>query len=486
MKVIKNYLYNAGYQILLMLAPLLTTPYVSRVLGAHANGINTYTNGWVAFFCLFGQLGINLYGNREIAYCRDDLNQRSAAFWEIYLVQACASIAALSAYLAAVTLFSSTFKRYFLLQSTYITAGMLDISWLFMGLEDFKKTVVRNMLVKVVTIAMIFLFIRSPQDLKWYILLLGLAGLLGNASLWPYLRGLIKPVRLSQLHPWRHVYPTLLLFVPAVTTQVYLVVNRLMLGRMSTQTAVAQFDFGDKMIKLALSLVTATGAVMLPHIANKFAEGDISSINRSMQASFDFCTALAVPIMFGLIAVSAKFAPWFLGGEYEPTGRVIAWEAPAVLFIAWSGVTGTQYLMPTHQEKAYTLSVTVGAIVNVAVNLILIARYQVVGAALATSVSEAAVSLIQLGSISSQVRIAELFQGTPKYLLAGLIMYLAVSRLDSIMKMTLANLAAQVVLGAGLYLAALIIFKAPIVDRAVSMIKPIISSKSASKEDHHH
>ena len=484
MKVIKNYLYNAGYQILLMLAPLLTTPYVSRVLGAHANGINTYTNGWVTFFCLFGQLGINLYGNREIAYCRDDACQRSTAFWEIYLVQVCASVTALSAYLVAVFLFSSTFKLYFLLQTVYIITGMLDISWLFMGLEDFKKTVVRNTLVKIVAIVLIFLCIRSPQDLKWYILLLGLSGLLGNVSLWPYIRGLIKPVRLSQLHPWRHVYPTLLLFVPAMTTQVYLVVNRLMLGRMSTQAAVAQFDFGDKMIKLVLSIVTATGAVMLPHIANKFAEGDIHSINRSMQASFDFCTALAVPIMFGLIAIAPKFAPWFLGGEYGPTSQVIVWEAPAVLFIAWSGVTGTQYLMPTHREKAYTLSVTIGAVVNVVVNLILIARYQVVGAALTTSISEAVVFLIQLGLISTQVQISKLFQGTYKYLLAGLIMYLAVSRLDSIMKMTLTNLAAQVILGAGLYLTALIIFKAPIIDRAISIIKPFIKHKLASKENH--
>lgn len=139
--------------------------------------------------------------------------------------------------------------------------------------------------------------------------------------------------------------------------------------------------------------------------------------------------------------------------------------------------------MPTHREKAYTLSVTIGAIVNVVVNLILIARYQIMGAALTTSISEAVVFLIQLGLISTQVQISKLFHGTLKYLLAGLMMYLAVSRLDSIMKMTLTNLAAQVILGAGLYLTALIIFKAPIIDRAISIVKSIINRKLASKEN---
>lgn len=120
MKVIKNYLYNAGYQILLMLAPVITTPYVSRVLGAHNNGINTYTNGWVTFFYLVGQLGIALYGNREIAYHRDNKYDRSKIFWEIISLQIMTSSLSLIAYLIAVMLFSSAFRVYFLL------AGVLD------------------------------------------------------------------------------------------------------------------------------------------------------------------------------------------------------------------------------------------------------------------------------------------------------------------------------------------------------------------------
>ena len=192
-----------------------------------------------------------------------------------------------------------------------------------MGMEDFKTTVTRNTLVKIISIFLIFLLVRDKNDLIKYIILLGFSSFVGNLTLWPYLRKQISFILFSKLRPLQHFQPTLLLFIPTITTQIYLVVNRIMLGRMSTQVSVSQFDFGDKMIKLALSLVTATGAVMLPHIANKFAEGDVKSIRNALYKSFDFSTALAVPIMFGLMAISTKFAPWFLGSEYGPTSKVI-------------------------------------------------------------------------------------------------------------------------------------------------------------------
>lgn len=482
MKVIKNYLYNASYQILLMLAPLLTTPYVARILGAHANGINTYTNGWVTFFCLFGQLGVGLYGNREIAYCRDNLNERSEVFWEVWSIQLAASVISLAAYLFAVMVFSSTFQYFFLLQSLYIIGGALDISWYFMGVEDFKKIVVRNACVKLISIGLIFLLVRSPQDLSKYIFLLGGSSLLGTLSLWPYLKGQIKLIPLHNLHPFQHLYPTILLFIPTITTQIYLVVNRIMLGRMSTQDAVSQFDFGDKMIKLALSLVTAVGTVMLPHIANKFAEGDQASVHRSLVKSFDFCTALAVPIMFGLMAISTKFAPWFLGSEYGPTSKVIFYEAPVVVFIAWSNVTGTQYLMPVHREKAFTFSVTIGAIVNIITNLLLIPKYGVNGAAVATVISEASVCIVQLLLMRRSFQITQLFAALWKYLLAGSAMYLVVVRLNEIMRMTLANLAAQIILGMIVYTVIVWMLKSPIIKSLNDTVAPVIKSKLSGRK----
>lgn len=470
MKVIKNYLYNAGYQILLMLAPLITTPYVSRVLGAHNNGINTYTNGWVTFFYLVGQLGISLYGNREIAYKRNDKYERSKTFWEIASLQVMTSSLALIAYLFAVFLFSSAFKVYFLLQSLWIVAYGLDISWYFMGMEDFKKTVTRNTIVKFISIALIFILVRDRNDLSKYIFLLGFSQLAGSATLWPYLRKSIQWISIRKWRPFHHFYPTLLLFIPTITTQIYLVVNRIMLGRMAPQAAVSQFDFGDKIVKLVLAVVTATGTVMLPHIANKFAAGDVKGIRESLYKSFDFVTAFSIPLMFGLMAIADKFATWFLGSEYGPTGPVIVYEAPAILMIAWSNVTGTQYLMPIHREHEYTISVTVGAVVNVIANLFFISWYGAKGAAIATVISEFSVTAVQLLFVRGTIRRRKLFGPTWRYILSGFFMYLVVSRINGIMKMNIINLAIQVMIGAIVYIALIVALKAPIVKQAKSLL----------------
>ncbi|MRN07364.1 hypothetical protein EAI26_08195 [Lactobacillus sp. 0.1XD8-4] len=209
MKIIKNYLYNAGYQILLMIAPILTTPYVSRVLGPHNNGINTYTNGWVTFFYLLGQLGISIYGNREIAYKRENKYERSKVFWEIAILQLITSATSLLIYLFVVFLFSTTFKLYFILQALWIIAYGIDISWYFMGLEDFKKTVTRNTIIKIISIFLIFLLVKDKNDLSKYIFLIGFSQLLGSISLWPYLKNSIEWVRLKNINPFQHLTCTL-------------------------------------------------------------------------------------------------------------------------------------------------------------------------------------------------------------------------------------------------------------------------------------
>jgi len=471
MKVIKNYLYNVVYQVLVLLVPLITVPYISRVLGPDLVGINSYTNSWMTFFMLVGQMGIALYGNREVAYHRDNVVDRSKIFWGIETLQGITILLALIAYLAAVLLFSTTFKRYFLLQSFWIIAAGLDVSWYFMGMENFQRIVFRNMLVKLASVALIFLLIKNQSDLGKYIALLGLSNLAGNLTLLPYLKDEIKWVPISTWHPFKHFYPALLLFIPTITTQVYLVVNRLMLGRMSTQNQLGQFQNTDQIIKVVLAVATASGQVMLPHIANKFSKGDVKGIRESLYNSFDFITAIAVPMMFGIMAVAKPFAPWFLGRQYDAAGILMMFEAPVILFIAWSNVTGTQYLMPINRTKEYTVSVTLGAVVNIIANLFLIALWGAKGATIATDISELTVTAVQLYYIKNTISRRKLFGNVWKYILSGAIMFIVVYRLALIINMTVVNLVVEVIVGIIVYLLGIILLKAPIVNQAIKLIQ---------------
>lgn len=470
MKVIKNYLYNVIYQVLLLIVPMITVPYIARVLGPDLVGINEYTNSWMTFFLLVGQMGIALYGNREVAYHREKKEDRSRIFWGIEVLQALTITVALVAYLVAVLLFSSTFKKYFLLQAFWILAAGVDVSWYFMGMEDFQRIVTRNLIVKLISVGLIFAVVKNHNDLGIYIAILGLSSLVGNLTLWPYLRKEVQWVPIKRWRPFSHFYPALLLFVPTITTQVYLVVNRLMLGRMSTQNQLGQFGNTDKLVKVVLAVVTASGQVMLPHIANKFSNGDIKGVRESLYNSFDFITALAVPMMFGLMAIAEPLAPWFLGHSFVPAGKLMMIEAPVILFIAWSNVTGTQYLMPVNRTNEYTISVSIGAIVNILANTFLIAMFAAKGAALATDISELAVTAVQLFYIRNTIRRRKLFSSIWKYLLCGFIMFIVVYRLSHIIRMSMPNLIVEVVAGALVYILGILIIHAPIVDQGIELI----------------
>lgn len=477
MKVIKNYLYNASYQILNMLIPLITVPYISRVLGAHDVGINEYTNSWVTFFYLMGQMGVTLYGNREVAYYREDIYERSRTFWGVEALQVFTVSASLIAYLFAVFAFSTTFKYYFLMQGLWIIATGLDISWYFMGLENFRVTVIRNSVVRLVSVFLIFTFVKNVNDLGKYIIILGGTQLVGNLTLWPYLRGNVIWVSIRKWHPFKHFYPALLLFIPTITTQVYLVLNRLMLGRMSTQTALGNFGQSDKIVKFVLAVVTATGTVMLPHVANKFAKGDIKGVRASLYSSFNFVSAISIPMMFGLMAISQVFAPWFLGQQFLPSGKIMFIEAPIIVLIAWSNVTGTQYLMPVNRVKEFTTSVTIGAVSNVIFNLFLIEAWGANGAALATVGSELLVTASQLVMIRKTISRRRLFHEQWKYICSGLVMFIVVNRISITINMTIANLALEVLVGALIYTLGLVLTRASIIEEAQKLIGQRFSKK---------
>ena len=459
MQVIKNYLYNVFYQLLTVLAPLVTMTYLSHVLGAQGMGVQAWTNSVVSYFLLFATLGITLYGQREIAYVRDDTTLRNQRFWEIQLLHTIVSLLAIGFYIIFVYYMkniSGEFKsnsHQLYLQTWVIVSGLLDISWYFMGLEDFKKTVIRNSLVKIAMVILIFLVVKSPADVNNYILLLALTQVIGNVTMWFYIPGKVKFPKISSLNLLQHLLPTIGLFIPTIATQVYLQLNKTMLPLFQSNAidSVAFYENADKIVKVSLSIVTAMGTVMLPRVANYFAKGDMKSVNNSIYKSMDFVTALAIPLMFGMMALGPKMTIWFMGVNFQPAGWTIALLAPIILFIAWSNVLGTQYLMPINRTKDYTISVTLGAVVNVLLNFIVIPKWGLYGAAVATVISEAVVTLYQIVVIKDNLTMNKLFGGTWKYFLSGLIMFVVLVLMAVNMGASPARTVIQFIVGTIIY-----------------------------------
>ncbi|KRL05747.1 polysaccharide biosynthesis C-terminal domain-containing protein [Liquorilactobacillus oeni] len=470
MKVFRNYFYNAGYQILAMILPLITSPYITRVLGRNGVGINSFTNSLIQYFVLFGSIGIGLYGNREIAFVRDDRQKLSQTFWEIAILKALTVTIAYAVFLLFLV-FYHEYRSYMLLQSIYIIAAGIDISWLFMGLEDFKKTVIRNTLVKVLSVILIFTFVKDAGDTGKYILILAGSIFFGNLTLWPYLKKTVTAVDWKKLNIFKHLRPAVILFVPQIAIQVYLVLNKTMLGLIINSDYSGFFDRSDNIVRVVLSLATATGTVMLPHVANAFSKGDNKRVKYYLSESFDFVSFLTVPLTFGLAALAVKFAPWFYGAEFQPVGNAMMLESAIILLIGWSNVIGQQYLLPTNQIKSYSTSVIMGAIVNIIANVPLIYLFGLQGAVFATVLSELAVTGYQLWKIRGQVKFRELFVNVPKYLIAGIIMFLAVFKVNSIQNFGILAILMQVLLGTTIYIVVLLILRPTILKKIRSIIE---------------
>ncbi len=227
--IAKNYIFNLIYQMLTIVLPLITTPYLSRVLGAEAIGTYGYTLSIVTYFVLFGSLGIAMYGQREIAYVQKDKQKQSKVFWEM------ATIKIITLSLAAITFYATfcihgEYAIYYKILLLELLANFLDITWYYQGIEDFGKTVVRNLVVKIISLLCIFVFVKTQADLWKYILIYTLANVLGNVTMWMYIPKLLAKISLKQLELKKHVKPILSLFIPQIAIQIYIVLDKTMIG----------------------------------------------------------------------------------------------------------------------------------------------------------------------------------------------------------------------------------------------------------------
>ncbi|ARW24003.1 Putative O-antigen transporter [Pediococcus acidilactici] len=470
MKVVKNYLYNAFYQIFVLLVPLVTTPYLSRALGPQGVGINSYTNSIIQYFILAGSIGINIYGNRQIAFVRDNKKEITKTFYEIFFLRII-TITVAYIFFVAFLFLTKEYRSYYIAQSISIIAAAFDISWFFMGVENFAVTVLRNLVIKIISLFCIFTFVKDFNDLFTYILILSLSLLFGNLTLFPNLKRYIGKLDFKSLNIIKHFSPSIALFIPQVAIQIYLVVNKTMLGTLDTVVAAGFFDQSDKVIKLVLAVVTATGTVMLPHVANAYMRGDIQKTKESLYSSFSFVSALSIPMMFGMIAVTSKFVPLFFSKKFIAVIPLMQVESIVIPIIAWGSAIGVQYLLPTKQNKSYTVSVVLGAIVNIVINIPLILCLGAFGASIATVCSEMTVSGYQLFAIRKQISYKKLFHDFGKYLFAGFLMFVVVFFINKKLNYSWGALGIEVIIGAITYLGMLYILRTDILKEAKSILK---------------
>lgn len=473
-----NYIYNMIYKILILITPLITTPYVSRVLGVENIGIYNYTYSVLSYFVLFGVLGLQMYGQREIAYISDKQDQKNKVFWEIVWTRIITTSISLIIY----TIFSlcTEYKFYYLLFGIELIANAIDISWMYYGVEEFKIITIRNVIIKIVGIACIFLFVKSVNDLEKYILCHVLVLFIGNLSLWVGIRKQITKINKPSKECLRHIKVAIIFFLPQCLDSIYMLMDKVMLGNMSSMEQVGIYGQADKIIKMVVTIITSLGLVVSPRIAKSYKDGDENEIKKYMNKSFYFVFFMAFPMIFGLIGVSNTFSNWFFGDGYNGLDQMINILSPIILFMGLNSVIGWQYLMTVGREKDFTKSVAIGATVNFLLNILLIYKLNAVGAALASIISMVLMTIINFYLIRDLIKIKEVLNKIPKILLASIVMFVIIKALQVIDFKPIIITFLQVIIGIISYLSILVILKDEIVKEYYCKIKAKMQLKRAT------
>lgn len=392
--VFKNYLYNLLYQLLSMILPVLTTPYIVRVLQPDGLGQYNYSFSIISVILIFAQLGTNLYGQREIAYHQNDIEIRSRVFWEVIFIRLISSMAMMLVYIyIALKLVEYTYLL--LWMSLYIVSNIFDISWFYQGIENFRKIALRNILVKCTGAVLIFVFVNDPSDLILYTVILALSQVTGNLAMLVGVKKLIIHPSLHSLNVKRHLKPIIELFLPTVAVYVYTYVDKIFLGMLSTNLQVAYYSQAEKIIKMLMTILTSLGTVLLPHIATTITQKERSQIYNEISKAVASVLSLGLPMSIGVLFLSSRFIPWFLGESYIESIPIFSLLSPLIVVIGLASITGQAVLIPFSLQKEYSLSIFFGATVNVILNTILIPSFAGIGAAVGTVAAEVIVTSIQ-------------------------------------------------------------------------------------------
>lgn len=450
-KLKSNFIYNAAYQILVLIIPFITTPYIARTIGATGVGIYSYTYSIVSYFMMFALLGMNNYGNREVAKNKDNKEKINYTFSSIYYLQLIVTIITLGIYILYIIIFDNEYFKIEMIQVIYLISVAFDINWLFCGLQKFKITVTRSAIIKILTLGLILIFVKNENDLWKYTLILATTTLFNQIILWPFLKKEVRFVKVKFKDIINHLKPTLILFIPILAISVYRVMDKIMIGNMANVTEVGYYENAEKMLNIIMSIVAALGTVTLPQMTYLYNNNKIEEYNRILNKSIKLIFFMVLPIIAGFIVTGDSLVLIYLGEEFKKSSILLKILSISLLFSPIAGIIRMQFFIPRNKDKEYIISVVLGAITNFILNYILIVKYQAIGATIATVISELVVAYTQYIFIRKEINFKDYIIDIIDFAIKSGIMLVVVYFIGNIIENEIIKLIVQIIVGILLY-----------------------------------
>lgn len=458
MKVMKNFLYNMGYQVLIIIVPLLLAPYISRVVGPNGIGTYSYTYSIVSLFGLFVNLGIAKYGNREISKCEHDRRKRSVIFSELVSVKLGCAIIVFTLWFCFIKFSGGEYSTAFLIQTFNLLSFIFDVSWFFWGMQEFKVTTVICAVYNFMALFAVFAFVRSEKDVYIYILIMAVRAFLIQLTPWIFLRRYINISISLRYFVNNHWKSLILLFFPVIAKYLYSAMDRIMLGNMVGIEEVGYYENVQSMTITAVTVLMAAGDVIMPRMTVLFEQDAKKEAKDFFYVVFHLISFLAVGGMFGFIGVARDFIPWFYGTEFFPCVLLLQMIAPAVLFSGYADLIRNVFLLPRYMDREYVIALILGAVANFVINYTLIGRYGSAGAIIGTVSAEFIVMVVQIWFVRKNLdMIYFISRGIVYCLLGGGILY-PCSLIHNMQLPAVGRIILEIVTGGGIYLLAVVIY----------------------------
>ena len=451
-----NIILNTLYQILTLLTPLITAPYISRVIGAEGIGVYSFTNSIQMYFAMFAALGTSSYGAREISMNRNDALKRSKLFWEIELLTVMTTIICVIGWGIWIN-FNTQYVLLYSILTIALLSVMADVSWFYVGLEQFKYIVFQNAIFKIVGIVAIFTFVKTQKDLCHYVFIMAVTIFLSNLSMWIYLPKFLIKVNFRELNILRHFRETIIYFIPTIATSIYTVLDKTLIGiYASNGLENGYYEQTTKIINMCKTLVfTSVNTVLGSRIAYLFAENKTAEIKKRIEDSMDFILFMGIGMAFGLFGVAETFVPWFFGSGYEKVILLLQLMCPIVAVIGISNCLGSQYYTPAGLRAVSAMFLIVGAGVNLLLNLYFIPRWGSAGAVVASVIAESVITFFSIDYFCWE----NLITLSWKRIVSGGLMLLALEKVILFSFNPICQLILKIIIGSMIYLIVLVVLK---------------------------
>lgn len=449
----RNITYQTIYQIIITLTPLITSPYLSRVLKAEGLGLYSFSQSIVNYFTLFAMLGLSNYGTRTIAMSKNN-RELENKFNEIYLIQII-SCFIVSLFYLIVILLSGINAKALLIQSFWLIGCFFDITWLFFGMEEFKTTVVRNIIIKILSIVAIFAFVRKASDIYNYVFIMAFSNFVSQIYLWIKIVKKIKFKNIKIEHLKKHIKPILVLFVPVLAMSIFRIMDKTLLGIFSSAEQSGYYYNADKIINIPFGIITGIGTVMLSSISSLRIKKNDDYVYKFINNSIRMLLVVAILLGFGIAAIAKDFIPLFFGNEFMYCISLVQLFGIVIVLKTLSDAIRSQFLIPFNKEKIFIISVFSGCSVNLVMDIILLYIFKMgaIGATIGTLIAELSVCIIQILMTKKYIDLkTSLFKCTG-FVMIGIFMFIVIRFFSLIeVKCIIFKIIIEVLLGGLVYL----------------------------------